>query len=299
MLRRLGCRVLRRTAWQGEPADLLVALHAVKSAPSLQRWQRELPGAPAIVAVTGTDVHDPSAAAQFASSLALADAVIVLQPRALDLLPADARAKATVIRQSVELPSPSPPRTLGFDVCVLANLRDVKRPLLAAQAACLLPASSRVRVILAGAALDPQLADAARAQMQRSLRFTWLGALPRPCALRLLQGARAMVSSSRSEGGANVVGEAIVAGVPPLVTAIPGSLGLLGADWPAQFPVDDADALAALLLRCERDAAFLADLHARLRALAPAFARSQELAAWRALLRQVAPRCERSSDSAV
>lgn len=283
--------MVRRTQWQGESADLLVALHAVKSGASLQRWRDARQTAPAIVAVTGTDLHDPAAASAFAASLALADAVVVLQPRALDLLPASARGKAAVILQSVVLPQGAPGARSGYEVCVLANLRSVKQPLLAAQAAELLPASSRVRVVLAGAPLDPALAAEARALVDRSLRFAWLGPLPRARALRLLQGAQLMVSSSHSEGGANAVGEAIVAGVPPLVTAIPGSLGLLGADWPAQFPVGDARALADLLLRCERDPAFSSDLRARLLALAPQFAPERELAAWRALLTRVAPGC--------
>ena len=93
------------------------------------------------------------------------------------------------------------------------------------------------------------------------------------------------------EGGANAVGEAIVAGVPPMVTAIAGSLGLLGVDWPATFPVGDARALADLILRVERDATFTADLRRRLCALAPRFHRRHEIASWRALLAQWAPQC--------
>src|SRR5690606_41909929 len=111
----------------------------------------------------------------------------------------------------------------------------------------------------------------------------------RRAALRLLQGSGAAINSSRSEGGANAVGEAIVAGVPPLVSAIPGSLGLLGADWPATFPPGDARALCDLILRVERDGAFRDDLVARLRALAPRFARAVEVAAWQRLLAELPP----------
>ena len=71
------------------------------------------------------------------------------------------------------------------------------------------------------------------------------------------------VSSSRHEGGANAVSEALALGVPVLATAIPGSIGLLGEELPGLYPVGDARRLADLLLRAETDPAFLASLAAR------------------------------------
>ena len=56
-----------------------------------------------------------------------------------------------------------------------------------------------------------------------------------------------MVISSLSEGGANVISEAAVAGVPVLASRIDGNVGLLGADYPGYFPVGDTEALARLL----------------------------------------------------
>ena len=60
---------------------------------------------------------------------------------------------------------------------------------------------------------------------------------------RLFGRARAMVLSSLSEGGANVVSEAVAAGVPVLASRIDGSVGLLGRDYPGYFPVADTAAL--------------------------------------------------------
>ncbi len=294
ILRRLGLRVVRRAAFAGGPADLLIALHAVRSAASVERFAAERPGAPIVVAATGTDINEPSTRAQAEGVLALADAIIVLQELAVAQLPVALRPRAHVVTQSVVLPTETAPPQNGLQVCVLANLRAIKDPLLAARAAELLPASSRARVVLLGAGLDAQLAAQARAHTQRGTRFSWLGALPRRRALRLLQGSQVMVSSSLSEGGANAVGEAIVAGVPPLVTAIEGSLGLLGADWPAVFPVGDARALADLILRVERDPPFVAELRRRLRELAPRFAPAREVASWRRILQALAPHCLRS-----
>jgi len=41
--------------WQAEPADALVALHARKSADSIQRWASERPGRPLTVVLDGVD----------------------------------------------------------------------------------------------------------------------------------------------------------------------------------------------------------------------------------------------------
>ena len=285
-LRQLGVRVRRSIAWEGQPCDVLVALHAVKSAAAIERYLVEAPTGRLIVAGTGTDLHASGPERAIAeANLLRAHAVIVLQPAALAEVPAAARPR--VILQSVSPCLDRPRAAPGFQTCVLANLRAVKDPLLAARAAALLPASSQVHVALLGASTDPELGLAASEFVQRSLRFSWLGAYRHRAARRFLTASRALLSTSLSEGGANAVSEAIVAGVPPLVTAIPGSLGLLGADWPAAFPVGDATALADLLLRAERDAAFYGDLRARLRLLAPAFAPAREVAAWRELLRDL------------
>jgi glycosyltransferase involved in cell wall biosynthesis len=123
--------------------------------------------------------------------------------------------------------------------------------------------------------------------MAENPRYRWLGELPRWRARRLIAGSLLMVLSSRMEGGANVLGEAAVAGVPVLSTRIPGSVGLLGADYPGYFPVGDAAALAALLRRAETDPAYLAALERGVRRAAPLFAPRSEQAAWRALLAEL------------
>ena len=96
--------------------------------------------------------------------------------------------------------------------------------------------------------------------------------------------------TSRLEGGANVISEAIAAGVPVLSSRIDGSIGLLGPDYPGVFPVGDTDALAALLVRCERDAAFLRALAERCVALRPLVDPARERASWRALLAELPAR---------
>ena len=93
--------------------------------------------------------------------------------------------------------------------------------------------------------------------------------------------------SSRSEGGANVISEALVCGVPVLASRMACAEGLLGRGYPGLFPVGDTRALRSLLERAEREPAFIARLRSLCRRRAPLFRPIRERAAWRALVAEV------------
>ena len=291
ILRRLGHRVTIDTATAGAPCDLLVALHARKSAAAVRRSRRESPRRPIVLALTGTDVYrDIHRSAAARRALVLADRLIVLQPLATRELPRPLRHKARVIYQSVRPVGRRDPRpTTAFRVCVLGHLRAVKDPFRAALAVRRLPVASRIEVVHAGAALSPSMARRARAESARNPRYRWFGDLSHSRAMELLARSDVLVLSSRLEGGANVIGEALAHGVPVIASRIPGSVGLLGPRYPGYFPVGDTARLAALLLRAERDPAYRTRLrHAcdrRARLLTPA----RERRAWAALLRELTP----------
>lgn len=286
LLRQLGHHVRVVEDHAGAPGDLLIALHARRSHPSVARWR----DAPVVVAMTGTDLYedlprgDPAARA----SLERAARIVVLQSRGIAALPDEHRGRARVILQSACAPA-GPVARAGdrLDVCVVGHLRAVKDPLRTALAARLLPASSTIRVTHVGAALEAAFAEAARAEEQGNPRYRWLGALPRGETLRRLAASHVLSLTSYAEGGANVIGEAIVSGVLVVTSRIPGALGNLGDDYPATFAPGDTPALAALLDRVERDAAFRAELERRRAALAPRFSPAAERDAWRALLAEL------------
>ena len=96
-----------------------------------------------------------------------------------------------------------------------------------------------------------------------------------------------MVLSSVSEGGANVISEAVVAGVPVLASRVDGNVGLLGTDYSGYFRVGDTQALARLLRRIETDRLFVAKLHRAIARRAPLFRPEREVAAWRQLLAEL------------
>ena len=97
----------------------------------------------------------------------------------------------------------------------------------------------------------------ARALMQGEPRYRWLGELDHAGTMRWLARSHVMVISSVMEGGAHVVSEAIGIGVPVIASNIPGSIGLLGEDYPGYYPVGETQALAALMLRAQSDPAWL------------------------------------------
>ena len=115
-------------------------------------------------------------------------------------------------------------------------------------------------------AMSHAMAHEAKSWMKREPRYRWLGEVSHGKALRLLARSRLMVISSRMEGGANVVSEALVNGVPVIASRISGNIGLLGRDYAGYYPLEDEATLARLLWRTETDRAFYLKLVQQCRA---------------------------------
>jgi putative glycosyltransferase (TIGR04348 family) len=292
LLGELGHTVEVLQQWQEEPAELLVALHARRSAPSVERFAAARSDAAIVVTLTGTDLYpDLVTTGVDPSILEAATRLVVLQCLGVAQVPHGLRDRVRVIVQSVAVPELDRARDPAtFAVAQLAHLRAVKDPLLVAEAVRQLPAGSRIQVVHAGAVMDADLGERVRRETAINPRYRWLGDLPPMEALGLLARSRVLVLSSRHEGGANVVSEALALGVPILCSRIPGSVGLLGQDYPGCFPVGDAAALRALLLRCADPAdPLLGELDGRCTALSPMVRPEREREAWRELLVELGP----------
>jgi putative glycosyltransferase (TIGR04348 family) len=288
-LRAAGHRVVLAQDWDGWKTDAMIALHARRSHGAIARCAHAHPDRPLFVVLTGTDLYrdirtDPDAC----ESLRLATRLVVLQGRGLDELAPALRAKARVIYQSAPSRKPGRKARRDFDLCVVAHLREEKDPFRAAYATGLLPPDSRIRVRHVGGALSPDMAAEAASCDEAYPRWRWLGPRGHGEARRWIAASRLLVLSSRLEGGANVICEAVTAGVPVLASDIPGNLGMLGEDYPGYYPVGDTAALAGLMDRAEREPVFYAGLAERCAARAALFHPAREAAAVQDLLREAA-----------
>ncbi len=290
ILERLGHRVSVELAYDGAPADAMVALHSWRSAGSIRDFHARYPDRPLMVCLTGTDAYrfihsDPEVTI---GSLERADVLIGLHDLIDQAIPDRFHGKLRVIHQSsLPLARRLPPRKRSFDVCVIGHLREEKDPFRAAYAVRGVPADSRLRVIHLGKEHEDSWAAEARAEMARNPRYDWRGEVPGAEVRRLFQRVRLMVISSRMEGGANIVSEAIVAGVPVIGSDIAGNIGLLGPDYPGYYPVEDTAGLSRLLLRAEREPGYLAELARHCAARAPLFRPEREAESWRGLMAEI------------
>jgi putative glycosyltransferase (TIGR04348 family) len=275
---------------QGEPCDLLVALHARKSAEAVRTCRENSPATPIVLALTGTDLYrDIHENAEARASLDHATFLVTLHEHAAAELPPHLRARVRTIHQSVTVPEklPDVPHSSRFRICVVGHLRDEKDPFRTALATRLLPGSSRIEVVHLGKALSDETRERAKGEQAENPRYRWMGEVSPLEVLAWIRSSRVLCLTSKMEGGANVVGEAIRLGTPVLSSRISGSTGLLGTDYPGLFPVGDTRALADLLLRVETDEAFLDTLVVRCQEREIQFTPSRERDAWKSLLEEV------------
>ena len=286
LLRDLGHRVDVMVEYSATSADLMIALHAWRSAAAIRAFAESYPRRPLIVVLTGTDAYRfiHSHTEETLGSLALADRIVGLHALIGDTIPVAYREKLRVIYQSARPLGERQPPKRRFKVCVAGHLREEKDPLRAALAVRELPSSSRLYVDAYGKAHTPAWAAEAEAETARNPRFRWHGEISHARLRQVYRRSSLLVLSSRMEGGANVVSEAVVAGLPVIASRIPGSVGLLGPDYPGYYPVEDTAGLRDLLLRAESDPTYRNRLQSACDTRRPLFDPQRESADWADLL---------------
>lgn len=266
--------------WDGCACDAMIALHARRSAASIAAFAAANPELPLIVVLTGTDLYrDIVSDATAQHSLKVATQLLLLQAAGLQLLDKRWHVKTQVIYQSA--PSLKPvthnPEKLPryFDVMMIGHLRDEKDPLTFMQAVQSLR-SDYVRMLHIGGALDPALGAQAEKTQKQYPRYHWLGHVAHAATRQRLKRSQLMVITSKMEGGANVIIEALTSGVPVLASDISGNRGMLGDDYAGYFPLGDSVRLAQLIDQAASDAAFYKRLQKQCAARAPLFSPERE-----------------------
>lgn len=274
-------------AWPDAEAvadDVMIALHARRSADSIAAWHEKHGSDRLALVLTGTDLYrdiETDSAAQ--RSLELARYLVVLQEIGAERLPENVRSKARTIFQSAPGRKTLDKPTTRLRALMVGHLREEKSPGTLFAAARLLREHHDTFIDHIGSALDPALGEAAQATMDECPNYRWLGGLPHAETRRHIQRAHVLVHCSRMEGGAHVVHEAIVSGTPVLASRIDGNVGMLGADYSGYFDWNDADGLARLLVTCRKSPNFLGQLRSQITERARLFAPEAECAAVRRL----------------
>ena len=260
-LRDAGHTVHVQLEWDGKPADLMIALHARRSAPSIKAFAEHYPTRPLIVTLTGTDLYrDIQRDESAQNSLQLAHRLVVLQEKGLQVLSPPMAAKTRVIYQSAADINRNREQMGKFNVLVVGHLREEKDPFRAALASAYLADHSQAQITHLGRALSKDMADLAYRAEKHLARWQWGGDTSHKKVLQKLASAHLLVISSIMEGGANVICEALAANVPVIASDIPGNIGMLGDDYLGYFPVGDERRLAQMISKAEHDPDFYAEL---------------------------------------
>ncbi|MFN3629976.1 MAG: selenoneine biosynthesis selenosugar synthase SenB [Casimicrobiaceae bacterium] len=261
LARDYAVEIVGSTADRLPECEVLIALHARRSAPAIRAFRAQRPRGGLLLALTGTDVYrdiheDPSAQA----SIAEADHLVALEPLALAELPPEVRARTSVVYQSAPALSPGRRYASRFDIVQVGHLRPEKDPFTPIRALRCLPPASRIRLTQIGSALDPELLVLMDIMLQEEPRLTWLGMLDYASTRQRIKRAHLLVLASRMEGGAHVIIEAVTSGVPVIASRVSGNIGMLGEDYAGYFEFGDAEECARLMHRAETEPAFLARL---------------------------------------
>ncbi|RDH82966.1 MAG: TIGR04348 family glycosyltransferase [endosymbiont of Galathealinum brachiosum] len=286
----LGHKVDISVSWDGTDYDVMLALHAWRSAESIAQFKQKFPDRALVLAMTGTDLYrfinthpEPTLA-----SIHLADKLVTLHRLADRVLPESVRNKVHVIHQSALPVECSIGRSVDtFDICVVGHLREEKDSMRVAYAVRNLPEESRIRVLHYGKAHNDEWAGFAREEMKNNHRYQWFGEVSHNDVCEAYRRCRLMVLPSVMEGGANVISEATVAGLPVIASNIDGSVGLLGDDYAGYFPVKDENALSEILLKAESDANFVEKLSQQCCERAKLFTVEAEKQGWKNLLNEL------------
>ena len=258
-------------------SELLIALHARRSASIIQQSRLTHPDKPIIVVLTGTDLYkDLPHDAEAQESLSIADALIVLQEDAIQHVPMPYRKKTHVVFQSAK-PLVATAKPAGKLNCVVVgHLRAEKDPSTILHIFNHLPQDAPIHILHIGSPLNASLAAASKAKMAEDARYHWTGQLSHGLTRAAIKRSHVLLHPSIMEGGANVIVEAIVSGTPVLASEMSGNIGMLGKNYAGYFPVGDAKALAAMLQKSLTDANFLLRLNIACQARAKLFLPSIE-----------------------
>jgi len=240
---------------------ILHVLHGASLEGVLQRLPKAA-GLPLVITSTGTDINvDLSGPkrSQIEKAFQQADRVVVFSPAFLSLLAGaipDITAKLRVIPQGVLLPEgPAWSRSaMGWEeddiIAVLpSGIRPVKRiewALEAMETAAVY--APKLRLVIAGPVIYSGYAEGIMGQIQYSPRTAYLGEIDHRAISGLYAAADLVLNTSLAEGQPQAALEGMSLGLPAIMTAVTGNLGIMTGGREG-FYVRDPRELAQAMLR--------------------------------------------------
>lgn len=273
-----------------ETCDILIALHARRSAAAIMRFRQLHPAKPLIVVLTGTDLyHDLATSSEAKLSLAMADSLIVLQEDAIRFIPFEHQQKTHVVYQSARQLAPAAKLKHKLNCVVVGHLRQEKDPATIFRAVEKLSANDRIHILHIGAPLDDSLAATAQKLTLENPHYRWTGAMAHGLTRAAIKRAHVLIHPSIMEGGANVIVEALTSGTPVIASKMSGNVGMLGQTYEGYFTVGDDIALVALLKRSVDDPKLLSKLSEACQVRAKLFLPETERNSLRMIVNQLLP----------
>ncbi len=290
IFQKLGHKVTILTNYNGEDTDFMVALHAWRSADSIKRFSKLHPNLPLIVVLTGTDAYKFINSHRTTTILSLRKATKIVGINNLikNILPKNLHKKLKIIVQSAKPNLIREPLKRTFNVCFAGHLREEKDPKTLCKAIVNLPSTSKIKVNAYGKAHSKKWEKFAKDEMKKNTRFKWHGEVSQSKLRKKFSCSHILISSSIIEGGANVISEAIMAGLPILASKIDGNVGLLGRDYPGFFEVRNSNSLKEKLMLAETDPKFYKKLAKSCAKLKNNFKLEKEVQEWNNLLKEIA-----------
>ena len=290
IFRSLGHSVSTITDYDDRSADMMVAIHAWRSARAIERFKALYPEKPLVVCLAGTDINEfiHSHPKPTLKSMELADAMVCLHDLVKEIIPISLQSKLHVIFQSAKpLIGPRRFSDRNFNICVISHLREIKDPMRTALAVRTVPNQSKIKVTHLGMAHDGRSSAKAIREMKQNPRYVWKGEVLGWQVRQELKRSHLMVNSSRAEGGANVISEAVVAGVPVIASKIDGNVGLLGKNYRGYYPVGNTKELLKVILKAEKDKVFFQSLTKQCNSIKSKFTAEREQKSWAELISNI------------
>ena len=290
IFRSLGHSVSTITDYDDRSADMMVAIHAWRSARAIERFKALYPEKPLVVCLAGTDINEfiHSHPKPTLKSMELADAMVCLHDLVKEITPISLQSKLHVIFQSAKpLIGPRRFSDRNFNICVISHLREIKDPMRTALAVRTVPNQSKIKVTHLGMAHDGRSSAKAIREMKQNPRYVWKGEVLGWQVRQELKRSHLMVISSRAEGGANVISEAVVAGVPVIASKIDGNVGLLGKNYRGYYPVGNTRELRKVILKAEKDKVFFQSLTKQCNSIKSKFTAEREQKSWAELISNI------------